>query len=260
MNELLLYGQRRDSISDNMIYKNDAVSQECFIRDTICAYFLHVPAFSISSHISKSIVLPVYGFVMRNGIKIIARDNFYGWIVSIELPKPLPMGYLYKDLFSYGIDNKQIKYAEGFKQEWIYDCYDENSTDCTKFTVAVDDKYKFYMLMYLLNKAFENIKFEIDDRDIAEITEVIKEIYTHNGFYNIEENNDLGFKRMKRTMSGFDILRFTHYALSDIRRKENKYDDMEIADNPDLYAEYIYKNPEIKKAFLMEEYMFKTKF
>ena len=73
--ELLLHWMRKQEIDDKMIYKNVAIKQECFLRDQICERLLHTHAFVVSTHMSKSIILPVYAFTMENGIKVICRDE-----------------------------------------------------------------------------------------------------------------------------------------------------------------------------------------
>ena len=61
--ELLLHWMRKQEIDDKMIYKNAAIKQECFLRDQICMRLLHTHAFVVSTHMSKSIILPVYAVI-----------------------------------------------------------------------------------------------------------------------------------------------------------------------------------------------------
>ena len=121
--ELLLHWMRKQEIDDKMLYKNAAIKQECFIRDQICMRLLHTHSFVISTHRSKSIVLPVYAFTMENGIKVICRENFYGWKLSVKLPKDRPCeNIIPEDLLEGGYNENASKcYIEGFKDEWIFE-------------------------------------------------------------------------------------------------------------------------------------------
>ena len=106
--ELLLHWMRKQEIDDKMLYKNAAIKQECFIRDQICMRLLHTHSFVISTHRSKSIVLPVYAFTMENGIKVICRENFYGWKLSVKLPKDRPCeNIIPEDLLEDGYNEKK---------------------------------------------------------------------------------------------------------------------------------------------------------
>ena len=83
---LLLQWMRSSEIDDSMCWKNAAERQMCFVRDVLCTNLLKVPVFVVSTHMSKSILLPVYRFRLQNGIIVTARENFYGWSVSIKSP------------------------------------------------------------------------------------------------------------------------------------------------------------------------------
>lgn len=117
--ELMLYFARRWELDEKLIYKKASEKQMRFVRDRICLYLLHVPCFKVSWHTSKSCLLPVYGFTMRNGIKVICRENFYDWKLSIELPKPLPPNFIPDDILTWNDCGKDIPdcYLEGFKDE-----------------------------------------------------------------------------------------------------------------------------------------------
>ena len=74
---LLLQWMRSSEIDDSMCWKNAAERQMCFVRDVLCTDLLKVPVFVVSTHTSKSILLPVYRFRLQNGIIVTARENFY---------------------------------------------------------------------------------------------------------------------------------------------------------------------------------------
>lgn len=251
MNKLLIYEQRTIDIDDNLIYKKPAICQECFVRDVIGG-LLHTPIFVISHHRSKSISLPVYGFRMRNGIKVIMRNNFYNWKVSIELPTiALDKNYLDIDLFSDGVNaNINSCYCEGFKEEWVYGRYESNSDNCLKFTVELLNDYKLYMMLFLLNKFNTQQDIVYDKKSVEEITESIKNIHKENG---LDETSYF--------LNTWEILHYTFNEVDkiNIREYKNYMTQFEIKD-PKVFAEYICRYPKAEEEFLKEEALFKMNF
>lgn len=264
---------RKQEIGDEMLWKKAAIDQEIFMRDIVGMNLLKVPMFVVSWHRSKSIQLPVYGFVMRNGIKVIARYNFYDWKLSIETPEKLPDDFIPEDLVSGGYgEGHEISdcYLEGFKKEWAYGPYLHHDTP-EKFTIEVGNLYHVYVLLYMLNKAFHHTVFDVDKdtRTVKEIAESIKDIYTANGVYEMHVTDRFGKDRPfeESYMSGWEVLWSTHCRLGDTLDEERKKDPsikycmaMDVADDPEEYAEEICKRPEVKRTFLMEESFFKTEF
>ena len=272
MNTKLLYHMRKQEIGDEMIWKKAAIDQEIFMRDIIGMNLLRVPMFVVSWHRSKSIKLPVYGYVLRNGIKIIARYNFYDWKFSIETPVQLPDNTIPEDIVSAGYKGEKISdcYLEGFKSEWSYGPYNPVKTP-KKFTIELNNKYQVWMLMYLLNHALPEIVFdpEKDKRSVEEVAESIKSIYEANGFYEIHKSDRFGKDKefYEPWMSGWEILWSTQCKLDDVLMDERKKDEtipycsaMDSAKDPLEYATLICKYPEVKARFLSEESIFKTKF
>ena len=154
MNKFLLEWMREQpEIDDKMIFKNAAIHQMCFIRDTVCAYFLHVPVFVNSTHRSKSLTLPVYRFRLNNGIVVICRENFYGWVVSINSPFNISIP---EDLTDTKEDMSP-QFCEGFHFD---QCYPFATKNFRLSTLDISDNYKFYTLMYFLNK--------MDDTNVVE--------------------------------------------------------------------------------------------
>ena len=149
-NQLLLEYMLTHEIDDKMIWKQDAISNMCFVRDTLCCYLLRVPVFVVSTHRSKSIKLPVYYFEMRNGIRAIMRGDFHDWVISLMTPFPVTL-----EDFCHGSGGKPYVgdihpcYAEGFKPSWIYPYVKENAR---RTTFYVDGNYKLYTLFYLLDR------------------------------------------------------------------------------------------------------------
>lgn len=262
----MLYFARRWELDEKLIYKKASEKQMCFVRDRICLYLLHVPCFKVSWHTSKSCLLPVYGFTMRNGIKVICRENFYDWKLSIELPKPLPQDFIPDDILTWndcGDPNRRDIpdcYLEGFKDEWAWPMYDPKSTDQLRFTIEMGSDYDFYMLMYMLNKAFapdlENINPDSDTRTVEELASAIDSIYDKHGFNDrYAENDECAGKRI---MDGDDILEFTWRAIRNCYDEEHngQYLSGSFMDDSYVVATYLKDHPEAMRVFLMEERMF----
>lgn len=273
MNTKILYHMRKQEIGDEMLWKKAAIDQEIFMRDVVGMNLLRVPMFVVSWHTSKSISLPVYGFIMRNGIKVITRYNFYDWKLSIETPEKLPDDYLPEDLIcgGYGRGHKISDcYLEGFRSEWSYGPYLHKNTP-KKFTIEVDNRFDVYVLLYMLNKAFHHTVFDVDKdkRTVEEIAESIRQIYEANGVYEMYLSNRFGKDHPfeESYMSGWEVLWSTHCRLDDVLREEREKDPsikycmaMDVADDPLEYARAICERPEVKRTFLMEESFFKRKF
>lgn len=187
---LLSGWMRQQDINDSMIYKDGAISQECFIRDSLCNYLLKVPVFVVSTHTSKSIKLPVYRFKLKNDILVTARDNFYGWVVSIKSPYPidLPDDLVHGD----GRNKEDIRevYCEGFKSDWVYP-YVKKSARLSTF--RVNGEYEMWALMRELNK------YPIPKRENNLHAECVVKLVTEQQMESFEEKETL-----------YDVFTHTH--------------------------------------------------
>lgn len=102
--------------------------------------------FVISTHMSKSIILPVYNFVW-NGWEFMLRENFYDWKISVIAPEK------YKDIeidFMNIFNQEQdysIHYFEGFNSEWVYESYKKNKQ---KFSFEITNNYKLFTFFWIL--------------------------------------------------------------------------------------------------------------
>lgn len=152
-NELILNRQRSFDLDDTLLWKKSAEKQECFVRDSICTNLLKTPCFVVSTHMSKSCLLPVYMFRLNNGITVICRDNFHGWVVTVKTPGDtfivsLPKDLVYGDLYSTNNDISHL-YCEGFKESWVFPY---NNAYGHEMTVNVRDDFSFWALMRELNQ------------------------------------------------------------------------------------------------------------
>ena len=256
--ELLLHWMRKQEIDDKMIYKNAAIKQECFLRDTICTNLLHTHAFVVSTHMSKSIILPVYAFTMENGIKVICRENFYGWKLSVKLPKDRPyVEIIPEDLLEGGYNENISKCLfEGFKDEWVFEGYKLDKTQ-RNFSFGIYSDYDFYTVMYMLKHLYEKEDFSEDVKKLTKeyVVNSINQVYDKFGYNEMEMTDGWGKPTESRVMSGWEIFQNTYLHLDDYNFRKDKgldYIYMDIADKPEEFATYIIKYPEIGQTFVSE--------
>jgi hypothetical protein len=123
---------------EEMLWKNGYWDQVYLLRDSIRFMVLKGEDREgdpwdepkvVSSHRSKSIILPVVQYVAPMRFDIWVRGNFHNWIVSVKAAKPVPD--LFFDLFTRDEAVHEV-YAEGFKREWVFGSY---AIDQTEFTV-----------------------------------------------------------------------------------------------------------------------------
>lgn len=114
---------------------NDMVYYKSFFEQM--QVFTFIPcrnAYVISTHTSKSILLPVVKFTFNNGNIIIVRCNFHDIKVSAILYKPFPENYA--GILFYNSDEKiNPIYCEGFNKDLVFDSYKTNKS---KFTVELN--------------------------------------------------------------------------------------------------------------------------
>lgn len=159
---------------EKYLYAKAQEDQVCFIRDKICPlfydmkysnkvmqdpvaynrYFTYIDNFCkvIGTHMSKSVVLPVYNFKSEKlGIEVTIRGNFYDYKVSIQSNNPINFDFMNL------VDTKeQINpiYCEGMEAlNKVFDCYNNNHK---AFTFEITDEYNLYTLMFMLTHTLKN--------------------------------------------------------------------------------------------------------
>lgn len=147
---------------EKYIYAKAQGNQICFVRDVVAPMFydmeydrdnykeysLYRNNFCkvINSHMSKSVMLPVYNFKSEKyDVEITMRNNFYDWKISIESSKEIECDFM-------GLFNEDDKinpiYCEGMEAvNKVYGCYSENKK---RFTFEPRSDYEVYTLMFLL--------------------------------------------------------------------------------------------------------------
>lgn len=116
----------------------------------------------ISTHISKSITLPVVEFDRKDiGVRITLRNNFYNWKLSIESEKPIEAEFGYWAHTSPPIEPDYTGnplascYFEGFPSDRIFGYYSENNK---KFSLEIGGKYDLMMVLHTLMVSLGIIK------------------------------------------------------------------------------------------------------
>lgn len=152
--------------NEGLIYRHGLGKQCIFVRDTIMLnLFLGIATdyykykeFSdkrsklyesfhpsvIGTHISKSVKLPVMEIDLSDklGIKIVLRNNFYDWCISVESENEIDCNWLRL------INPTNKGYFEGFPRDRIYSPYSE--TNRKNFSVVLNGEYEVYTFMYIL--------------------------------------------------------------------------------------------------------------
>jgi hypothetical protein len=97
----------------------------------------------VSTHISKSVVLPVYRFKWRH-ITFYARDNFHNWMLSCIIPFSQHSINFERVGFR---THERVGTPEGFAPEWVFDCFNANRN---QFTICMYSDYEFYSFLKIL--------------------------------------------------------------------------------------------------------------
>lgn len=136
---------------EKMLWKSGFWQQVSFVEQRL-QWILKTTVDVVSTHRSKSIILPVYRF-HGPGHVVYMRENFHGWVVSVELSDPLhglPVAVIP------GFDGGKVisVYAEGFNSKWVFPAYYDGSTE---FTCRLDTDHDLYMFLALLKHACDSL-------------------------------------------------------------------------------------------------------
>ena len=160
MNVLLTKWAEENRPKDEMTYKRAYYAQVAFME-----YLLPRLGFNIndttvptviSTHTSKSISLPVCEFNIA-GVRIIMRDNFHDWKLSVISPIPLEG----LDVYNLFLATHEIYecYCEGFPEELVFGAYETNNKE---FTIEVNDEYRVMAVLTLIMDRVRNYKHAIN--------------------------------------------------------------------------------------------------
>jgi hypothetical protein len=157
-------------VDDKMRWKGPFGAQMAFIRDSIvplmgAGLIYHESkeiADVISTHMSKSIVLPVVEVTRKDlGIRFTMRENFYNWKLSVLSEKPVEANF--DGLFhttppidkDYTGDPLASVYFEGFPKDRIYRYYEE---DRRKFSAEIWGDRPMWTAVFLIMRSAGVIK------------------------------------------------------------------------------------------------------
>lgn len=155
---------------DGMLWKGAFGEQMVFLRDVlpylICKDLdyedrVDLPKV-ISTHHSKSIVLPVVEYNRKDlGLRMIVRDNFYNWKLSVISEKPIEIDF--SSIFyttppvdpDYTGNPLRSVYFEGFPNDLIFGYYSENKS---RWSAEIHGDHNLYMVVFLIMQSFGVIK------------------------------------------------------------------------------------------------------
>jgi len=151
---------------EEMYYCRAWSNQVCFVRDDIPKFLINNYDYSIyatirdnitviSTHTSKSVKLPVYR-IKAFGSTYIIRGNFHNWMISVESGnEEIKVDFKKLGVIHSDVGKINSIYCEGFKEEWVYDSWDNNKW---KFTIELgtrDDVMIFFWLISHSNLIWE---------------------------------------------------------------------------------------------------------
>jgi len=154
-----------NKINDDMKWKQEAQLQMNFVDGKLNGMMQNslkekerTPIKVISTHVSKSILLPVY-HLQRGKLNIILRDNFHNWKMSVISDKTIDANF--DGLFhttppiepDYTGDELASVYFEGFPKDLIFRYYDEPTTDKSHFSAHIINDNILWTTIYLILKA-----------------------------------------------------------------------------------------------------------
>lgn len=145
--------RKKNLVRETLLWRGAAETQTLWALDTLPRAVMPVgwcqeddapsPVLVVSDHMSKSVVLPVYGVALPElGLFAVLRDNFYNWMLSLAVATPVNL-----DLFHGKISSKRIApcYCEGFRPDWVFGTYTDNTT---RFTTELGDNFDAYALLF----------------------------------------------------------------------------------------------------------------
>ena len=101
----------------------------------------------ISTHVSKSITLPVVQYSAKSGVTFLVRGNFHDWVVSVRMP--CSFAYNLYDLVQ-GSEGHPHSCCEGFPDEWLYGSM---ADDPWRFTTGISFSNELFTCMWIITRA-----------------------------------------------------------------------------------------------------------
>ncbi len=169
MKEPLQQWVNANKLDDNLIWKDSSSAQILFARDHLGGLFgAGLPydqrrdemCFVVSTHTSKSCLLPVYSFE-RAGLRLIARNNFFNWKFSVISEAPIEADFSGLFATTPPIDPKYTGnplapvYFEGFPEELIFGYYADS--DKRHWSAEIQSHYGAWATLFLIMRALGHI-------------------------------------------------------------------------------------------------------
>jgi hypothetical protein len=152
-----------NKVKNEMLWENGYIDQFIFVRDNVGRLITRGEdkVFVISTHTSKSILLPVYS-IETEGLQIILRNNFYNWKMSVISDTPIAADFA--GMFhlvppvdpNYTGDPLAPVYFEGFPEDLIFGYY--AVSDKMKWSAEIFNDYLLYVVIFAILKAKGLIK------------------------------------------------------------------------------------------------------
>lgn len=171
MNEPIQEWMSKQMVGDEMLWKGAWGRQLSFVRDDLTAVLATSLRYEdtkkittvISTHRSKSIILPVYCMTREDlGLKLILRNNFYNWKLSVisEFPIEAPFEGLFYTTPpiepEYTGNPLSPVYFEGFPSDLIFGYY--TPSDGRKWSAEIWDNHSLWTTLFILMKSRGAIK------------------------------------------------------------------------------------------------------
>jgi len=153
-----------------MYYKKASGGQIMFARDNLCSLVSAGLPYDrerktltvISTHRSKSVVLPVYNFERPDlGLRFVARENFYNWKLSVISERPIDCDFagLFKTTPpiqpEYTGDPLSSVYFEGFPEDLVFGYYETNKC---RFSAEIGGDQAMWTVLFLIMRSVGAIK------------------------------------------------------------------------------------------------------
>ena len=154
--------RRVNAPDENLIYKSGFGKQIDFIENVIVPLCFNSykdaeenPVMVISTHSSKSVLLPVYQ-IRTCYATFTLRFNFFDWKVSVDSEVPF-----YCDMIGLFDEEEAIPvvFCEGFPVRLVFNSF---STNKSQFTCEISNDYKLYTFFYILRNYLKSLKLRYD--------------------------------------------------------------------------------------------------
>jgi hypothetical protein len=166
----------QQAVGDEMLWKSAWGHQVSFVRDDLVGLVgagldyddTHAIPNVISTHVSKSILLPVYELSRPDlGLRLILRNNFHDWKLSVISEKPIDADF--SGLFyttppvdpDYTGDSLHAVYFEGFPRNLVFGYYDAEKSDRCKWSAEIYGDQSLWTTLFLIMRSLGAIKLRV---------------------------------------------------------------------------------------------------